>query len=205
MTDQTKTARRDEVLFAFHQECDCPTMDQIIAWTQRYPDFADDIRAHAAIIRDWAAEGGPEEEEVDELMMNRAQSRALNAIYDAQVAARSETQSGEEVTFDQLLSAAGQSTPQLSRTLDIGREILSDLFRGKMRPPIGQRLVRALLDKLQTTQTRFDRAVAHALKKPSLGHAKATQQPTVIQRSYEEIIRGSNMSPERKSYWLEEQ
>ena len=204
MTDQTKAARRDEVLFAFHRECDCPTMDQIIAWTQRYPDFADDIRAHAGIMRDWAAEGGLEEEDVDDLMMNRAQSRALNAIYDAQVAARSETQSDENVTFDQLLSAAGLTTPQLSRVLDIGRDILSDLFRGKMRAPVGKRLVQALLDKLQTTRARFDHALSYALDHPSLGHAKASQQPTVIQRSYEEIVRSSTMSADRKSYWLEE-
>ena len=49
MTDQTKATRRDEVLFAFHRECATPTLDQIIDWTQRYPEFADDIRAHAGI------------------------------------------------------------------------------------------------------------------------------------------------------------
>ena len=79
MTDQTEATRRDEVLFAFHRECATPTLDQIIDWTQRYPEFADDIRAHAGIMRDWAADEESEEEVVDELMMNRARSRALNA------------------------------------------------------------------------------------------------------------------------------
>lgn len=204
MTDQTKAARRDEVLFAFHWECTCPTVDQIINWTQRYPEFADDIRAHAAIIRDWAGDEGSDEEEVDELMLNRARSRALNAIYHAQVAAQSEASPDNKLTFDQLLSASGLSTPQLSRALDIGRDVLSDLFRGRMRPPIGDRLVSALMEKLMVTEAQIDRALTHALANPAIGQARATQQPTVIQRSYKEIVRSSTMSSERKSYWLNE-
>jgi hypothetical protein len=179
-------------------------VDQIIDWTQRFPEFADDIRAHAAIIRDWAADNGSEEEEVDELMLNRARSRALNAIYHAQVATQAEVGSDNALTFDQLLLAVGQSTPQLGRALDIGRDVLSDLFRGRMRPPIGQRLVSALMEKLETTQVQIDHALTHALANPVIGHAHATQQPTVVQRSYEDIVRSSTMmSDERKSYWLD--
>jgi hypothetical protein len=203
MTDQTKAARRDEVLFAFHRDCPRPSVDQIIDWTRRYPEFADDIRAHAAIIRDWGAGEGSHEEEVDELMLNRARSRALNAIYHAQLATQAESRSETEITFDQLLLAAGLNTPQLSRALDIGRDVLSDLFRGRMRPPIGQRLITALMERLEATRAQFDRALAFALANPSIGQARATQQPTVVQRSYEEIIQSSSMSAERKSYWLD--
>ena len=204
MTDQIKSAMRDEVLFAFHRECPHPTVDQIIDWTGRYPEFADDLRAHAAIMLDWTAAEGPDEEEVDAQMMSRAQSRTLNAIYHARTAASAAARPDSAVTFDQLLSTAGLNTPQLSRDLDIGRDILSDLFRGKMQPPIGQRLVIALLSRLQTAREQFDHAVAYALAHPSIGHAKATGQPTIVRRSYEQIVRSSSMSPERKSYWLEE-
>ena len=204
MTDQTKATRRDEVLFAFHQECAIPTLNQIINWTQRYPEFADDIRAHAGIMRDWAANEEAEEEVVEELMMNRARSRALNAIYNAQAVEQDNIQAAPETTFDQLLSGAGLDTRQLGRAIDIGRDVLSDLFRGRMSPPIGPRLVKALLDQLKATRAQFDRALAYAQSHPSMGHAKASQQPTIIQCSYEESIRRSSMSPERKSYWLEE-
>lgn len=204
MTDQTKAARRDEVLFAFHRECATPTLNQIINWTQRYPEFADDIRAHAGIMRDWAADEEAEEKVVDELMMNRARSRALNAIYNAQAAEQAKTQAVPETTFDQLLSSAGLDTRQLGRAIDVGRDVLSDLFRGRMSPPIGPRLVKALLDQLKATRAQFDHALAYAQSHPSMGHAKASQQPTIIQCSYEESIRRSSMSPERKSYWLEE-
>jgi hypothetical protein len=204
MTDQTKATRRDEVLFAFHRDCTRPTADQIIDWTRRYPEFADDIRAHAAIIRDSAANEGAAEEDVDELWMNRANSRALNAIYTAQAAAQSAADPDSDLTFDRLMADAGFATPQLSRALDIGREVLSDLFRGRMRPPIGQRLVAALMEKLHATQAQFDHALARAMARPSVGHARATHQPTVVQRSYEEVVRSSSMSPERMSYWLDE-
>ena len=204
MTDQTKATRRDEVLFAFHQECAIPTLNQIINWTQRYPEFADHIRAHAGIMRDWAANEEAEEEVVDELMMNRARSRALNAIYNAQAVEQDNIQAAPETTFDQLLSGAGLDTRQLGRAIDIGRDVLSDLFRGRMSPPIGPRLIKALLDQLKATRAQFDRALAYAQSHPSMGHAKASQQPTIIQCSYEESIRRSSMSPERKSYWLEE-
>jgi len=204
MTDQTKATRRDDVLFAFHRECATPTVDQIIDWTQRYPEFADDIRSHAGIMRDWAANEETDEEAIDELMMSRARSRALNAIYNAQAAEKVDAQAARETTFDQLLSNVGLDTRQLSRAIDVGRDVLSDLFRGRMSPPVGSRLVQALLDQLQATRAQFDRAHAYSRAHPSMGHANASQQPSVVQCSYEESIRRSSMSPERKSYWLEE-
>ena len=80
MTDQTQANRRDQVLIAFHRDCTCPTVDQIIEWTTRYPEFAEDIREHAAILRDWAAELCDEEEPADDLLLQRGRSFALNAI-----------------------------------------------------------------------------------------------------------------------------
>lgn len=50
-----RAKKRDEVLLAFQEACKRPTVEQIVEWTNRYPDFAEDIRAHAAIARDWAA------------------------------------------------------------------------------------------------------------------------------------------------------
>ena len=45
---------RDKVLWEFYQTCERPTATQILEWTTRYPRFADDIRAHAAIRLDIA-------------------------------------------------------------------------------------------------------------------------------------------------------
>lgn len=204
MTNEAVAERRDAVLAQFHRECTCPTAEQIINWTKRYPEFADDIRAHAAIIRDWAADEGEDDEAVDPVMMDRARSRALNAIFNARATLRSETQPESYKTFNQLLAAAGLTTAQLSREIDIARDILADLFRGRMRPPIGTRLIAVLMQKLRATRSEFERALAHALDNPSLGQAHATGQPSIVQRSYEEIVRDSDMPVKRKLYWLEQ-
>jgi hypothetical protein len=204
MTNQTKAMSREEVLFAFHRECTTPTLDQIVDWTKRHPEYAEEILDHAAIMRDWAAEDGPEEDEVDEVMLTRARSRALNAVFNAQNAQSLASDANENVTFDLLMSAAGTTTAQLSRLIDIGRDVLSDVFRGRMRRPIGPKLENSLLTTLRTTKEKLELALTYALANPSIGHAKATMRPTVIQRSYEEIIRSSEMSPERKSFWLDE-
>ncbi|MBJ7408328.1 MAG: hypothetical protein JHD07_35630, partial [Bradyrhizobium sp.] len=49
MIEQNRNPERDDVLFAFHQTCDNPTAEQVSEWTRRYPQYADDIREHAAL------------------------------------------------------------------------------------------------------------------------------------------------------------
>jgi hypothetical protein len=46
--------------------------------------------------------------------------------------------------------------------------------------------------------------VQAALRSPRLGHAKANETPSIVPRSYAEIIADSAMLPERKRYWLGE-
>src|SRR5579863_5290476 len=128
MTSQNYTEDRDEVLFAFHQACDRPTAEQIIEWTRRYPQFADDIRAHAMVSRDWAARDGLPAEEPDESMLVRGFSRVLNAIYNAEHAAVSNASFAPVQSFHQMVAARGTDVPTLSRELDITRSVLADLF-----------------------------------------------------------------------------
>ena len=87
MNQQNRKEERDEVLFAFHQACERPTAEQIITWIERYPQFAEDIRVHAAIGRDSRA--GAPAAEADETMFARAYSNALNALYQAEIEASS--------------------------------------------------------------------------------------------------------------------
>lgn len=193
---------RDEVLFAFHQACDRPTPEQIIEWTRRYPQFADDIGAHAAIARDWAARKGLPVAEPDETMLARGHSRVLNALYNAEVAAKA---SGEPCeSFQQIMADRGTDVPRLARQLDIARSVLADLVNGGVLAPIGKRLVNALTRALSITGEAFYAALQRALNSPRLGHAKADGPPTITPRRYEEVIRSSNMAPERKEYWLTE-
>src|SRR5436305_15230475 len=111
MIEQTRTPERDDVVFAFHQTCDNPTAEQVSEWTRRYPQYADDIRAHAALRTQWASEPDEQDAEPDESMLARGRSHALNLLHTArQEAAAAQTTS--EKTWPQAVSAAGFDIPR---------------------------------------------------------------------------------------------
>src|ERR1700687_4262560 len=205
MTNRSQTPSRDDVLFAFHDACPRPTVEQIIDWTSRYPQFADDIRAHAAVARDWAAREGLPAEEPSETMLARAYSRALNAIYKADAETKP-ADTGATQSFQDIIAARGTSvaalTHEVGGTVGIGRGVLADLVNGAMCGPIGQRFRDALCRALAITRERFYAALELALAAPRVGHARADAAPTVNARSYEEVIRSSGMTPEQIRYWL---
>ena len=203
MIDQNRTDELDEVLFAFHRACADPSAAEIIAWTERYPQYAEDIRAHAAILKDWAARKDLPEDEPDEAMLARARSRALDALFNAEAEQRT-AETGKALSFEQMIIARGTDVPALARELDVPRSVLADVFGGGMYPPIGSRLLIALSEKLGFTAKVIEAAVDEAFRTPRLGYAKANAPPGIIRRSYAEIIKDTSMSPERKSYWLEE-
>ena len=205
MTDRSQTPGRDDVLFAFHEACPRPTADQIIDWISRYPQFADDIRAHAAVARDWAARKGLPGEQPSETMVARAYSRALNALYKADAEVKP-AEADAAQSFQDIIAARGTSVAALARevggTVGIGRSVLADLVNGAMRGPVGARFLDAVCRAIAITHARFYAALEMALAAPRLGLARADAAPTVNARSYEEVIRDSDMTPEQIRYWL---
>jgi hypothetical protein len=203
MTNNNPNTERDEVLFAFHQACERPTTEQIIDWVRRYPQFAEDIRAHAAVARDWAARKELPAEEPDQSTLERGFSQVLNALYNAEVAASQDT-SVTCQSFDQMTAARGTTIPQLARELDLKRSVIADLFNGGMLAPVGQRLVDAIVAKVTITRAAFDAAYSLARDAPRVGHPKADSTPAIVPRRYNDIIRDSGMSQERTRFWLGE-
>jgi hypothetical protein len=204
MNQHNRKEERDEVLFAFQQACERPTAEQIIAWTEQYPQFAEDIRLHAAVGRDWAASEELPAVEADETMLARAYSNALNALYQAEIEASSEAPQHAAKNFHEMLEAHGREVWQVASELDIARDVLADLFNGWMLGPVRKRLVDAVTSALRITRAAFDDALVFALQNPRMEHAKADGAPTITPRPCDEVIRDSNMSNERKRYWLEE-
>jgi len=204
MNDVTRMTDRDEVLFAFHQAYDRPTAENIVEWVRRYPQFADDIRAHAAVAWDWATQAQEAEQPLDETMSARAYSQALNIIYSSEPASAPNESLHTNRTFQQMQAAIGKETYVLAREIDVDRSVLHDLFNGWMLPPIRRRLVAALVRLFNATLEEFNFALDSALQAPRLGHAKSSQIPSVVSRPCDDIIRESSMSDDRKSYWLGE-
>lgn len=191
---------RDRVLMAFHQACEKPSIDQILEWIERFPRYADDIRAHAAVARDLAASDSEEVDDVSESVLNTAYSNALNAIYAAQ---QKDPQPEAAASFHDIAAARQVDVIEMARAMNIARSVLADLFDGAMLRPIRKRLIDAVCQALTITIDAFDRALDHALQNPRLGHAKASGAPTLKRRTCDEIIANSRMSPDRVRYWLE--
>jgi hypothetical protein len=191
---------RDRVLMAFHEACEKPSVDQILEWTERFPKYADDIRAHAAVARDLAAARVEEAEDISESVLNTAYSNALNAIYAAQ---QQDAQPDVAASFHDIAAARNVDVIEMARAMDIARGVLADLFDGAMLRPIRKRLMDAVCQALAITAGAFDRALDFSLANPRFGHAKSTDAPTLKRRTCDEIIANSRMSPDRVRYWLE--
>lgn len=206
MSETVNENDRDQVLLQFHARYPRPTAADVIEWVERYPQYAEDIRLHAAISRDWDAAdalGEQEPEPISDAMMSRAHSRMLNALYQSESKARAETADATP-DFHDMLQADGREIYEIAKDLDVGRDVLHDLFNGWMDPPVGRRLVRAVCAVFRITAMAFDRALAHAISNPRFGQAKSAAAPSVRRRSYEEIVNSSNMKDDRKKYWLED-
>jgi hypothetical protein len=206
MYEPAKASDRDDVLIAFHNKCDKPTSDDIANWVSRYPQFEDDIRAHAAIRNEWA-ELDSGASEVDETTLARGRSNALNLLHQVQQAERQQAASNEQATatWANIVQASGFDIPILARTLNIDRMVLAELNAGRMRLPIGKRLFSALSDVLNVSASKLSSALTLLVSgPPRLSHAKANGSPVIHTRSYEEIVQASTMTPVEKSYWLTE-
>lgn len=201
MTTSPRSGDRDDILIAFSQACPAPSAEQIIEWCKRYPELADDIRDHAAINRDWAAGEHRETSPVEKTVLDRGFSRVLNMLFEAESTAAVPPRAQ---SFRQAAQQQGLDVPKLARNLDIDRTVLSALFNGRMLAPVGNRLVAAVTHALQLPDQLFHALHQAALANPQLGHAKASGTPTFEPMSYEVIVQESQMTPERKRYWLAE-
>ena len=203
-TNRNLPDNRDEILYAFGQACPVPSAAQIVEWCEKYPQFAEDIRDHAAVSRDWAARGESQKVDVDQTELARGFSRVLNILYQADHP--TSVPSGAEVvqSFQQAVDAHGTSVQRLAQQLDVGRSVLSALFNGRMKPPVGQRLKAAVMQTLEYTEAAFDAAVQKTLANPKIGLAKSEKVPTITPQTYEQVVESSDMPPARKRYWLGE-
>lgn len=207
MSSKIKATDRDEVLFAFHQASARPTADQIIEWTSKYPQFAEDIRDFAAVSLEWEDTDETSSDEPTELELNRAFSNALNALHSGAAKAASAKAISEAQTIAEVLSIRGVDIPTLAPGfggVGIKRSVLADLVNGGMVGPIGRRFRETFMQALAMTGEAFDSAFAATQAAPRLGHAKASEPPRVIPRSFVDVIKTSGMTADQIKYWLDE-
>lgn len=206
MTERNSPPDRDEVLVAFHERFGRPTAEDINAWIDRYPQFAEDIRAHAIVLRDWDAQGDGVGEEVTSSELADAYSRALNVFYNVEVQEGTSPSTSAAEDFVAIMARATTTIAKTTTTLGHGmvRSVVGDLVQGRMEGPVRRRFRSALYAAWSITTERFDRALEISLRAPQMGLAKAKGSAGANVRPYDDIIRSSGMAPEDIKYWLEE-
>lgn len=207
MTERHHIATRDEVLFAFHQQCARPSADEILLWVGRYPQFANDIRELAAVSLEWDEGDDQEVDQPTESELNKAFSNALNALYSGQNKSLQSMPAKASQTLSDLFKARQLKIPAIARELDgigIGRSVLADLLNGGIIGPLGARLKNALCRLLAISEAAFESALEATLASPQIGHAKASTNPTVVRRTYADVIQSSNMTSVQIAYWLDQ-
>ncbi|WP_019998658.1 hypothetical protein [Aureimonas ureilytica] len=180
MNDRTQTL--DDVLFGFHQAADTVTPQLLSEWTARYPEFADEIRAHAVEIIDM------------ELL---AEIRSPAPVAAPAMSA---------VTLRSALQEAGTSLRDFADGLDISRSIVADVNTGRIdEATIPRRFSRLAASRLQRSPDWFHSVVVSSNEAAFAPSFKASELPSAgRQRTWEEAVRGSDMSEERKAFWLAE-
>lgn len=222
MTNYAIKEEKSEVLYAFHLACETPTSKDIIEWTKRYPQYADDILENAELLLAQKTRTRPEPCQPDDEMLAKGRSEAMSAIYEAEQAASeslvdsesdASTTDGSSVTpglssainFDLLLKNARKPIPTLAREIDIDRAVVAEVAAGRVRLPIGDRFLSAVASVLGLKKDYIVAAIRQSLRRPRLGPAKARDRPVIGSIPYRDVISGSaSMTPEQIQYWLDE-
>lgn len=207
MKDQTNSLDRDEVLLAFQASCARPTTEDIVVWVRRYPQFAEDIRDHAAITLDIEAREDKFGPAISEHDLSVSFSFALNGLATGDKTRR-ERAANDMATFQEIITARGKTIASLANEIGgiigIGRDIVAAMVNGGMKPPISRRFKEAVTRALTISSETFDQKLTLALARPRAGMAKASVAPRLNQRSFDEIVRTSDMAPNQIQYWLSE-
>jgi hypothetical protein len=205
MKDRNNTPTRDEVLLAFHEANKKPTAEGIIAWTEKYPEYADDIREHAAIALDITANEIHAEAQITERDLNISFSHALNGLSAGDREQKALSATNDSTSFHELIAARGKTIASLAVEIgNIGRDVVAALANGGMCPPVGRRFKEAVMKALSISSADFDHKLSIARANPRLGMARSRTAPKLNQRSYEEIIKASGMDAQQTQYWLSE-
>lgn len=178
----------DDVLFRFHQDAERVTPELVGRWVNRYPHFADDIRAHAVEIID----------------MQFLAGRDIGA---AKAPAAEPATPVAGTTLRAVAKAAGTSLRDLADDLGIARSIVSDLNTATIETASVQgRFVRLASERLGVTREWLSAVLAGPGEASAGAAFKSEGVPGVgRRRTWEEAVRDSDMEPARKAFWTVEE
>ena len=189
---------RELVLCMFMDECPIPTPEQVASWRKRYPQFSAAISELASDLLVEHAFPEPAAPEPTEAELARWHREAMD------MAAEITGYRQSAITMAEMLQAAGTDVPRLADALGFDRVVLADLEEGSIALPIGRKLVDAMTEALKTSAALVQDAMTNAAWSPRMAYAKAEGPPSTIQIPYRQAILESDMTDERKAFWLDD-
>jgi hypothetical protein len=196
----------DAVLFRFHREVAKPTPAIVAAWSRKYPEYASEIQAHAVEILDMESRADAKVPDMESLEAE-ARSAAMNAVYEAKQ--RSATTRAGSASLREAAEQAGIPLRELADRIGIARAIVVDVNSGAIVPEtVNPRFLRAAS---QMIGKDFDTLCGLIAQVPQGGISqgvafKAAAPPvTGKPRTWRDAVLASDMSDEKKAYWLSEE
>lgn len=187
----------EDVLIRFHEAVEAVTPEVIRAWTTRYPQFADAIRAEALEILDLDHGRLPH---VAEPAVRDYADKVRNAAHRA-------AELVDPVDVPDLRGALEQhhvDVRTFAGTLGIARSIIADISTGQIVPStIKPRFRRLGAERLGCARVWFEAVLENSQPRTMTAAFKASDFPTTGRaRTWEEAIRASSMPEDRKAFWL---
>ncbi|SDO22862.1 hypothetical protein SAMN05216360_11723 [Methylobacterium phyllostachyos] len=195
MSDPTE--RLEDVLIRFHEAVDAVTPGVIDAWISDYPQYADAIRAEALEILKLPYHGGA----------TAAEYQPRDYTAKVQAAVRHATERVEKTEVPDLRAALERQELDVrtfAARLGIARSIVSDIGTGQIVPStIPGWFKRAGAECLGCAIEWFEAILENSRPRALTAAFKASEPPTTGRaRTWDEAIRASGMSEDRKAFWL---
>ena len=184
----------DEVLFAFHRAVHVPRPEDVTRWTKDYPQFADEIRAHAAEIVDMEALA---DEGAD----------ALGTSVTSPSGVRASVPLVGGTTLRDVVRARGWTLAEFADELGISPAIVSDVNSGRIRAEtVGAKFLRRAGELLGQTAAEFAAVVVGPKQIPAAARLKS-RSGRVEGRpmTWAEAVNASDMDDARKAFWLSDE
>ena len=191
INDGKETMELHDALLEFELACPLPTMDDVREWQARYPAYERQILDHAAEVAEDALSGSALQEAKFDKRDEPYVARALEAAVAARGMARPKA-------LADVARASGRSTEEVADAVGLPARIVADVLSGAIFGDLPKRLVERLASFLPEMG-----GLGPMVGAASLGHASASGAPIRGTRTFAQAVEESDMSPERKAYWLD--
>lgn len=205
MKSDTNLTFDDVVTFLLEEDV-TSTHDNLVVWTQRYPQFADELADYFA---EWAVQEEADDDGISdarsEHFTNVGVSHALNLLHtrkqEVPLVRAPETKA---MSLAQLCKRAGRTLASLGQHVRLDEETVMKLDLCRI---VLDTIPRVLIDRVATALGTLPSEIWSVLSAPPRATSKGALQksrhrPQIKTESFEEAIRSSTLPPEQKAEWL---